>query len=537
MRYILKSHTMGECDRYSIETLGIPSMVLMERAALAVVDQIRNDYQHKDLKSLKVACVAGIGNNGGDCVAIARLLAELEVCVDLYVVGPEEKFSLGMKEQLDIVKQQDEVTPSKKKRMKILHKFQKTPYNIVVDGIFGIGVKREVGGEYALAINQINEYGKQAKVYAIDIPSGIDTDSGKVLGTAVKADKTITFQYEKPGLHLREGRDYSGEVISKNIGISAIPFLNKHLVPDYFTYDREDICRIPRRKNNGNKGTFGRVLCIAGSQNMAGAAYLSGGAAYATGCGLVELFSEECNRQILQQLLFQAVLTTYTEQDSEDALKEKLKLSLSKASVVVLGPGLGQGKQAEMIVEYVLTHCYKPCIIDADAINLISKHPQWLSQKSHKKQWIFTPHLKELARLTHQDMSVILDSYEKITQDFAREHHCVLVAKNHRTLVGASPELSFDIHCKSLPPYINLSGCNGMACGGSGDVLTGMIAGLISQGMTLYEGACMGVFLHGLSGEKASEEYGNYSMNAVHIMNKIYTVLRENQGGNQNGAI
>lgn len=537
MRYILKSRTMADCDRYSIENLGIPSMVLMERAALAVVDQICNDYQDKDLKNLKVACFAGIGNNGGDCVAIARLLAELKVNVDLYLIGPEEKFSQGMKEQLRIVNQQKEVTPSKEQKIKILHRFQETAYNIVIDGIFGIGVKREVTGEFALAIEQINQYKKQAKVYSIDIPSGIHTDTGKVLGTAVQGDKTITFQYGKPGIFLREGREYSGEVVVKNIGISSAPLQNKNLIPDYFTYDKGDICRIPKRKDSGHKGTFGRVLCIAGSRNMAGAAYLSGGAAYAAGCGLVELFSAECNREILQQLLFQAILTTYKTEESKESLEEKLQKSLKLASVVILGPGLGQDKQAETIVEYVLTHCDKPCIIDADAINLISKHPHWLNVHHPQKQWIFTPHLKELARLTNQEMSVISDSYEEIAKDFASRYHCVLVAKNHRTIVATSDELCSGTDAETLPVYINLSGCNGMACGGSGDVLTGIIAGLISQGMNLYEGACMGVFLHGLSGEQAATEYGNYSMNAEHIMNKIYIILKENQGGNQNGTV
>lgn len=537
MRYILKSETMKECDRYAIETLAIPSMILMERAALSVLEQICVDFEEKDFSNLKIACVAGTGNNGGDCVALARLLTELGSNVDLYLVGAEEKYSQGMQEQLNIVKQLHQFTPKEEQKLEILHSFQTTAYNIVIDGIFGIGVKREVEGDFALAVKQINAYGKQAKVYAIDIPSGIHTDSGKVLGTAVHADKTITFQYEKPGLFLREGREYAGEVIQKNIGIFHTPFQNKRLIPDYFTYDRKDIARIPKRKDSGNKGTFGRVLCIAGSRNMAGAAYLCGGAAYAAGCGLVELFSEECNRQILQELLFQAVLTTYEEQASEDNLKEKLKSSLAKASVVVLGPGLCQKRQAEIIVEYVLTHCDKPCVIDADAINLISKYPQWLTKGASKKQWIFTPHLKELARLTHQDMSVILDSYERTAQDFAQEHHCVMVAKSHRTLVSASKELSCSMHSESLPCYINLSGCNGMACGGSGDVLTGIIAGLISQGMNLYEGACMGVFLHGLSGEQASMEYGNYSMNAKHIMDKIYTIIRNNEGGNQNGTV
>lgn len=505
MRELLDSSQMKACDRYTIEEIGIPSLVLMERAALAVVQEILKDYIPEEITAI---IFAGTGNNGGDGIAIGRILKECGAKVKIVTAGNLEKCSVEMKQQMAIAE-----------NMGIcINKYDdslKGEYNVIVDALFGIGLSRQVQGIFQSAIQWINQKkteGKMISVYAVDIPSGIHADTGEMLGCAVQADKTITFQYGKPGLHLGTGRIYTGKVVVTNIGISSQPIDQNKIQPELFCYEPEDIKRLPLRAENGHKGTFGKVLVIAGSKNMAGAAVFSAESAYRTGCGLVEVFTVEENRVIVQERIPEAVLTTY--ENIPDSL-EKLKYSIEKADVIVLGPGLSLSKQAEKLVEYTMANAKPPCVVDADAINILAQHPEWL--KSRITPCILTPHMKELARLSGREVSEVKRTHIASAKEIAEHYDCIVVAKDARTIVVGKQEKK----C-----YLNLSGCSGMATGGSGDVLTGIIAGLLAQKMPLYEAACLGVYIHGLTGEVAQKELGGYSMTARDLIGNLHNIIR-----------
>lgn len=501
MREILNGFEMKECDRYTIEKIGIPSLVLMERAALSVVEEIEKDYYNTDISAI---IFSGTGNNGGDGIAIGRILWEKGVKVKLVVIGNMEKCSKETKSQLAI---------AEKSGLQIEKNsdYVKDEYNVVVDALFGIGISRTVEGIYGQAIEAINNLKQKAKVYAVDIPSGIHTDTGEKMGVAVLADKTITFQYAKSGLYLQDGREHAGEVIVKDIGISKQFLKEIKREPYIFLYERRDLEKIPKRNENGNKGTFGRVLIIAGSKNMAGAAFLSADAAYRTGCGLVEVFTPEENRIIIQEKIPEAVLTTY---DKDDFLKEMVKKSMERADVIIVGPGLGNSKQAEELVEYVIKESEKPCVVDADALNILAEHLEWLEEK--KSKCILTPHLKELSRLCKKEVNLLKKDCMTVALAFSGKYDCVVAAKDARTITAEK---------KRQRCCINVSGCNGMATAGSGDVLTGIIGGLLAQKMESYEAASMGVYVHGLAGEMAEKDLGSYSMKASDIINNIHKII------------
>ena len=504
MKELLNSTQMKACDQYTIEKLGIPSMVLMERAALSVVQEIIKDYLPEEISAV---IFAGTGNNGGDGIAIGRILKEKGAKVQIIMVGNLEKSSKEMQQQLVIAKNMGIPT-------KMYDDSLKGEYNVIVDSLFGIGLSRTVQGMFESAIQWINQKKATEKVsvYGVDIPSGIQADTGEVLGCAVCADKTITFQYGKPGLYMGESNEYTGEVCIKNIGISPLPIEQGKIKPEVFFYESEDLKKLPQRKHNGHKGTFGRVLVIAGAKNMAGAAMFSTESAYRTGYGLVEVFTTEENRVIVQSQVPEAVLTTY--ESSEDSV-EKLKYSIEKADVIVLGPGLSMSKQAETIVEYTVKNAVKPCVIDADAINILANHPEWLKNK--KASCILTPHIKELARLSQKETGEVKKSQVSTAREIAERYDCIVVAKDARTVVVEKEKENY---------YLNLSGCCGMATGGSGDVLTGIIAGLLAQNMSLDEAACLGVYIHGLAGEAAQKELGGYSMTARDIIKNLHNIIR-----------
>lgn len=504
MKRLLNSAQMKACDRYTIENIGIPSMVLMERAALSVAHKIIKDYPPKEISAV---IFAGMGNNGGDGIAVGRILKEKGAKVQIIMVGDLERCSKEMQQQLVMAKNMG--IPAK-----MYDDSLKGEYNVIVDAIFGIGLSRTVQGMFQNAIQWINQKKtiENVSVYSVDIPSGVHADTGEVLGCAVQADKTIAFQYGKPGLYLGEAEEYTGKVYIKNIGISPMPLELGEINSEAFFYEAEDLKRLPMRKKSGHKGTFGKVLVIAGAQNMAGAAIFSAESAYRTGCGLVEVFTTQENRMIIQSRLPEAVLTTYeTMQNSI----EKLKCSIEKADVIILGPGLSMSKQAEIIVEYTVKNAVKPCVIDADAINILAQHPEWLKEK--KAPCILTPHIKELARLTQKKTAEVKKSLVSTARETAECYDCIVVSKDARTVVTEKETALY---------YLNLSGCCGMAVGGSGDVLTGIIAGLLAQNISPYEAACLGVYIHGLAGEAAQKKLGGYSMTARDIIKNLHHIIR-----------
>ena len=379
MRYLVNGEEMKIYDRNTMETYRVPSPVLMERAALAAAGEIVKRLP----KSARVLIVCGSGNNGGDGYAVARLLLQ-EHC-EVTVVCAADTTRQTKENQL-----QKEIWQAY--GGEILSQIpEQGAYDAVVDAVFGVGLSRGVEGGYADLLTRMNEL-SSFKI-ALDIPSGISSDNGAVLGTAFRADLTVTFAFEKTGTVLWPGNEYAGEVVVKDIGIDERSFLGR--IPAVAAFEDVDLAGLPARTAHSNKGSFGKLLVIAGSVGMAGAACLCAEAAYICGCGLVRIVTPEENRTILQTKLPEAVLTTYS--SAEGLETAGLAEAIGWADAVVCGPGLGTSDVARAIVETVLREAFVPVLLDADALNLIARDTGVLRQV--QGEVVVTPHLGEMSRL------------------------------------------------------------------------------------------------------------------------------------------
>lgn len=490
---------MQAIDAYSIHEIGIPGMVLMEKASMALYEEVVK-HLHRHSRSL---IVVEKGNNGGDGLALGRLLTEAGYDVTIYEIGGIKKASESYLAQRRIL---EKMGISLEKNM------PEGAYDVIIDGIFGVGLTRAVTGIQKEVIEYLNK--QEAYRIAIGVPSGVDASAGKVLGTAFMADLTVTFGLSKIGLLLYPGAFYAGEVVVKDIGFPKMAVREIH--PGAFSYEPGDEEKLPKRNPDSNKGTYGKVLVVAGSKNMSGAAYLCGNAAYRMGSGLVQIFTEESNRQILQTQLPEAILTTY--QNTEEG-KDKLKNALSWASVVVFGPGRGRGSETREFLKIIKENAASPIIFDADGLNEIGameeEGERYLEEFS--VPIILTPHMLEMSRLSGDSLEELKKDRISLAQRYAKEKGVVLVLKDSRTIVTEGKEAL----------YLNQTGNNGMSTGGSGDVLAGMIAGTLATGMEPMEGAAMGVFLHGRCGDEAAKLYGERSLLAGDIIGFLGKVLAD----------
>lgn len=501
MKYVLKAGEMKACDKDTINRIGIPSMVLMERAALSVVEELSG----RGVLQKRILVVAGCGNNGGDGLAIGRLLSLKGADVTFFLAGKPEKMTDETRQQWDIIRNLGFEVQSKLENME---------YDMVIDALLGIGLSRAVSGDYLAIIQRMNLYrNRGAYVCSIDIPSGICADTGRIMGDAVQADLTVTFGFAKRGHFLYPGKEYTGKLLVRDIGITEKSF--KAGKPSAFYYEREEIQGLmPLRRVDGNKGTFGKVLLAAGSRDMGGACVLCGSSILRSGAGMVKVISPACNRQILQQTLPEAMLCTYEEKPDEKKIKE----ALMWCDVVVAGPGLGTDQNAAALMRILLEDKELPMIIDADGLNLISASEELTKLTSERKKGrtILTPHPGELVRLLHTDMEEYRSDREGLARHLAEKFGCVVAAKDAVTMVLGSEDNRL---------YLNTTGNDGMATAGSGDVLAGVIGGLTAQGMEPFEAACLGVFLHGIAGENASVRYGRYGVTASDIVKELMTAM------------
>lgn len=482
-----------EIDRISIKEMGIPSLVLMERASLCVAEAVAKNASREEA----VLAVCGSGNNGGDGVAAARILAEWGYSVTILLLGREERFSEELTVQLKI---------AKNLKLNIVKEADVRDYSIILDGIFGIGLDREIAGSYRHWIQQINSAG--ARVFAIDIPSGIHATTGKVLGIAVQADITVTFGVGKLGLFLFPGRSYGGRVLIKDIGFPGEA--KKQIQSSFFTYDRKDMETLfPKRIPRSNKGSYGRLLVIAGSENMGGAALFAARAGYLVGAGLVKVVTHQHNRRMIQEGLPEALIGVYDKETYD------LARDIAWATGVVIGPGLGQTKQGRELLEQVLKIRDIPVLIDADGLNLLAELPEYFDEERTlllRNNFVVTPHLKEMSRLRKCDVKTIQEDAVNSVKNYTRG--AVVVQKDAVTLVSDGEQV-----------YVNSSGNNALAKGGSGDVLSGIIGGLLAREVTPFQAGSLGVYLHGLTAEEYVKHRSSSSMLATDILNIIPQVL------------
>ncbi len=291
----------------------------------------------------------------------------------------------------------------------------------------------------------------------------------------------------------------------------------------FFSYRPTDLAKMPPRPADSHKGTFGRVLVVGGSVGMSGAAFFAGKAAYRMGAGLVEILTHESNRIILQTSLPEAIVTTYTNAVVAD--RNKITAAVARADVIAIGMGIGQSENATELLKIVLSSAEVPLIIDADALNLIAKDPSLFDLAS--APMIVTPHLLEMARLCRMDVPTLGRDMVGIATDFAEKYALICVLKCHETLVVSDGTEDGKGYSNKNKIYINRSGNSGMATGGSGDVLAGMIAALIAQKMPPFEAATLGVYVHGLAGDAAAEALGEYSVMASDIVSAIPEVIKD----------
>lgn len=504
MKFIVDGEQMKQIDKYTIEKIGIPSLVLMERAALFVVQTMLKTIKRRD----KILAVCGTGNNGGDGIAAARLLKEQGFDAAILILGDEKRASEQTKIQLMIARNLD---------VPVFNNVKLNEYNIIIDAIFGIGLSKTVEGIFQSTIEEINQ--GDNKVFSIDIPSGIHAKSGKVLGAAVKADYTVTFGWNKIGIILYPGCEYAGNVEVADIGFSKKAI--KAVDSKTFILEEKDIRLLPDRVNYSNKGTYGRVLVIAGSKNMCGACYLSAKAAYRMGTGLVKILTVEDNRNIIQTTLPEAILSTYQPNELKSKLEvERIKKELEWATAIVIGPGMGVSSGAEQLIDIVLQNVTAPIVIDADALNIWAEKEKKISLPANV---ILTPHLKEMSRILQCEVEDIRNQIIETAVKAVENEMFTLVLKDARTIITNGKHVC-----------INTSGNHGMATGGSGDVLTGIIVGLLAQGMEYFHASSLGVYIHGLAADYAVKEKSCYSLMASDIIEALPYVLNQKQKKDNN---
>ena len=494
MQLWVNAAQMKAADQYTIQKLGVPSLELMEHAAQACVQVLEDEKV--DLSHVCVVC--GSGNNGGDGFAIARILQNNRYSVETFCVGNPDHYTEETQEQMHRLQECGG---------KITYGMpQEDSYSVIIDAVFGVGLSRKVEGRYRQVIEQMNRM--RGTKFAVDIPSGLSATTGCILGCAFKADYTVTFQLKKIGLELSQGRTMAGKVIVSDIGISTNSICEDQ---EIVRTAGKDIYRkmLPDRPEDSNKGTYGRLLVIAGSKGMAGAAYLNAHAAYMTGAGLVRIYTSSDNREILQTLLPEAIITTYEEYN-----KEELLSLLTWADSVCIGSGLGMSRLSEKILKTVIEYVKVPCLIDADGLNLLAENNNYLNQMAERR-FVITPHMKEMSRLTGTPVEELKADRIQILKDFISRYRITCVLKDSRTLI-ASEEKGI---------RMNLTGNSAMAKAGSGDVLAGVISGWMVQGKEAEDAAELGTYIHGLSGDLAKFEKGVYSVMARDLIEYISKAL------------
>ncbi len=496
------SEAMREMDRIAIEEMGIPGETLMLRAAAGAAAAALEMLSGTAGRTL-VLC--GSGNNGGDGIGIAALLREAGYPAVCCMVGDREKLSADSRVMLDRLRKAgadlaDYEGPG----------ILRENWDLIVDALFGTGLSRPVGGKYAELIGAVN--GSGIPVLACDIPSGISADSGAVLGCAVKADVTVTFNLPKTGQLLPPGTEYTGRLIVHDIGIPAEA---KDRVIHGGEYVTEKLVRswLPARRRESHKGDFGKLLLLCGSVGFTGAAALAAKAALRTGAGLVYLGVPEPVYPILAGKLEEPVVfplpANEAGQFSRKALTE-IRRRLPDMDACLIGPGIGLSADTAEVVEGLLEAAECPVLLDADGINALSGHMYRLDRA--RGPVVLTPHAGEFRRIGGRTGADRISG----AREMAVRTGAVIVYKGHRT-VTAGPEGAV---------YVNSTGNSGMATGGSGDVLSGILVCLLGQGMEPERAAAAAVWIHGAAGDRCAARLGERSMLPSDMIEALSEILR-----------
>src|SRR6056297_13081 len=502
---------MQNMDKEAMEKYGISDELLMENAGMATYQVIAKNFKINDSHFL-IFC--GVGNNGGDGLVVARKLFSNGANIKLCILGNPEKYKNAALKNWQIIQKLNlpvMIMPTMKEIASSI-----VPENIIIDAILGTGLTRDIEGDYFKTIQLINQ--KNNQVISIDIPSGIDGNSGKVNGIAIRANHTVTFGLPKIGNILYPGYDYAG-----NLYVSHISFPPELYNKKNINIQINTPLTIPNRPKEGHKGTFGNALFISGARNYYGAPYFSSFSFLKTGGGYSRLAAPSSIIPYISSRASEVVFLPQRETISGsiglDNFQELLEWS-NKMDIVIIGPGLSLQEETQELVRKLLAKIDKPILIDGDGLTALSNDMSIL--KLRQQPTVLTPHPGEMSRLMKQPIAKIKEKSINMIQEAAQKFNTIIILKGAHSIIG-------------LPDgklYINMTGNSGMASAGSGDVLTGAIAAMFTLGLPIESAARQGVLVHGFAGDLAAKKMGEDGITAQDIMNSLpeaMTIIRNNQ--------
>lgn len=488
---------MMDCEKNTINNLGLGSLVLMERAGLFAASACL------ELKPKRVLVLCGTGNNGADGIVVGRLLAKHDILVDLLVLGDRKKASCENIHQLDTF---IKIYGSLNIKYSI-SQVDFSKYDLFVDGIFGINLNRPLTGDFLLAVNLVNEEAARhkAKVLSLDIPSGLNSTNGLIYNQCIKADITTSFGFLKLGHYLGQGRNFSGKILLDSVGIegstaSALPR----------ALEKEDVINYLKREPVSNKSTYGKALIIAGADGMPGAALMATYGALKSGLGMAYLVTGRDNMASILELVPEAMVG-----DMDAITNNDLSAKLDWCDVVLIGPGLGTSNRSKELVEYISVNAKVPVIYDADGLNILADNKEIIVSRAKMGGLsILTPHPMEFARVfgsdirdkKHQDIDFITKE--------AIKYNAIIIAKDATSVITNGQQV-----------YVNIYGNPGMSCGGSGDVLAGVVAAMCGRFSDYLYAAAIGTCIHSLAGDYAKDIYGVSYMTPMNIIESIKVIL------------
>ncbi|MDD4168756.1 MAG: NAD(P)H-hydrate dehydratase [Desulfotomaculaceae bacterium] len=511
---VVTAAEMKKLDQLTIEEYGVPGLVLMENAGRQVVEVIRQVLGN--VRGKVVTVFVGKGNNGGDGFVIARHLSNMGAEVKVLALADVKEIKGDAAVNLEIWQKMGQGVYS-------LHQIDGINIvrlvlmntDLIVDAIYGTGFHGKMRERVGRIVEVLNGSGKP--IVAVDIPSGLEADTGRAHGPCIQAAHTVTFALPKLGLILEPGADYAGELHVADISIP--PALIEKEAPQHYLITAELVKEwLPPRPSAAHKGSFGRVLVVAGSRGMTGAAYLVGESALRSGAGLITVAVPESLHDIMESKLSE-VMTIPLPDTGNGSLSRSARQSiltlLESAGVLALGPGISTLPEVVAMVRELLPSVRVPCVLDADALNALAGEVEIM--RKVQAPVIITPHPGEMARLMNITTTEIQENRLSVAEKAAVTWNVITLLKGARTVVAA-PNGAI---------YINPTGNPGMATGGSGDVLTGVIASLIAQGLEPVQAASAGAFIHGLAGDLSAKEKGMIGLTAGDIISNLPAATRE----------
>jgi NAD(P)H-hydrate epimerase len=509
---LVTAETMRAIDSECIDNLGIPGLKLMENAGVGTVQFIERELGPQKGRSVTVVC--GKGNNGGDGFVMARELRRLGATVSVYLAGHRDDVGGDARTNLDRLGPENVIELSDGRSIAEFVEVI-TKSDLIVDAVFGTGFSGVPRGLSGTVIGQMNVAGRP--VLAVDVPSGLNATTGEAEGECVDATWTCTMGLAKRGFYLAHGRACVGRLHVVDIGVPP-KALEAVGVRDNVLTPREAAALLPGRPIDGHKGTFGRVVVVAGSVGYTGAAALTAMSALRTGAGLVYLGLPASLNDIAEVKLTEVITKPLPETEARSlspAALPDIREMLDSADVLALGPGVSRHPETQSLIEAIVREVRLPCVIDADGLNALS--PTVIGGRDGDGPLVLTPHPGEMARLTGRSTAEVLADRDGAARELAAAARATVLLKGAGSVVA---DRAGELH-------VNPTGNSGLASGGTGDVLTGVIAALLARGMAEAEAATLGAYLHGFAGDLAAEALGEAGMVTGDVLDHLPFALME----------